>query len=115
MRQLGKRLLFAIGVIFCGVVFVAVIGATVLFKTLPEPDAELKIADVKESVEVTFDKHGVPHIEAATLTDAMQVLGYVHARDRMWQMEFLRRVGEGRLSEMLGEATLDTDIFLRTG
>jgi len=44
----------------------------------------------------------------------MHTLGYIHARERLWQMVFLRRVGEGRLSEIVGQATVDTDVFLRT-
>src|SRR5262249_42899358 len=46
--------------------------------------------------------------------DALFGLGYVHAQDRLWQMEFQRRVGHGRLSEVLGPATLPQDRFLRT-
>ena len=114
MRRIVKWLLFAMGVIFAGAVFVGILGATVLFNTLPDPDAEVKIAGVETGVKVTFDKHSVPHIKATTLADAMHVLGYLHARDRIWQMEFLRRVGEGRLSEFLGKPTLETDKFLRT-
>jgi len=65
-------------------------------------------------VEVYRDAWGVPHIYASSLEDLYFAQGYVHAQDRLWQMEFQRRVGHGRLSEVLGEATLDTDRFLRT-
>ncbi|MEZ4608232.1 MAG: penicillin acylase family protein [Deinococcales bacterium] len=55
-----------------------------------------------------------PHIYAKNREDAFFALGFVHAQDRLWQMEFQRRVAAGRLSEVLGEATLNTDKFLRT-
>jgi penicillin amidase len=60
------------------------------------------------------DQWGIPHIFAATDHDAFLALGYVHAQDRLWQMEMNRRIGAGRLSELLGEATLDIDKFQRT-
>ncbi len=65
-------------------------------------------------VRVVRDGAGVAHIHATTDADACFALGYVHAQDRLWQMEFQRRVGAGRLSEILGESTLETDRYLRT-
>ena len=56
----------------------------------------------------------MPHIFASTDHDAFMALGYVHAQDRLWQMEMNRRIGAGRLSELLGDATLDIDKFQRT-
>ncbi|HEY7574656.1 MAG TPA: penicillin acylase family protein, partial [Thermoanaerobaculia bacterium] len=60
------------------------------------------------------DVHGVPTIRAASDADVLFGLGYVHAQDRLWQMEFQRRVGAGRLAEILGARLVDTDRFLRT-
>ncbi|WP_339097572.1 penicillin acylase family protein [Deinococcus sp. VB343] len=65
-------------------------------------------------VKVTRDAWGVPHIRARTDEDAVFALGYVHWQDRAWQMDFQRRVAQGRLSEVLGDATLNQDKFLRT-
>jgi len=67
-----------------------------------------------EPVNIIRDRHGIPHIYAASLHDANFGLGYVHAQDRLWQMEMNRRIGAGRLSELFGPASLDTDRFLRT-
>ena len=53
----------------------------------------------------------MPHIYAENEEDAMRSLGYVHAQDRLWQMELLRRIAPGRLSEMFGEKTLKNDLF----
>jgi penicillin G amidase len=54
--------------------------------------------------EVLRDAHGIPHIRAASEADAFAALGWVHAQDRLWQMEFQRRLAAGRLAELLGEA-----------
>ncbi len=65
-------------------------------------------------VSVSRDASGVPHIRASNDLDALYALGFVHAQDRLWQMELNRRTGAGRLSEILGEASLEQDKFLRT-
>ncbi len=65
-------------------------------------------------VEVVRDRHGIPHIYAESLLDANFALGYAHAQDRLWQMEMNRHIGAGRLAELFGPASLDTDRFLRT-
>ena len=60
------------------------------------------------------DRHGIPHIFAASLEDAHFALGFVHAQDRLWQMEMNRRIGSGRLAEILGAGALEADRFMRT-
>ncbi|RDI95788.1 penicillin acylase family protein [Meiothermus sp. QL-1] len=65
-------------------------------------------------VEVTFDQWGVPHIRAQTDLDVFFAQGYLHARDRLFQMELGRRAAQGRLSEVLGAATVEQDRFFRT-
>ena len=67
-----------------------------------------------QPVEVVRDHEGVPHIFAKTTDDLYMALGFVHAQDRLWQMELQRRTGQGRLSEIFGERTFTTDVFLRT-
>lgn len=63
------------------------------------------------NTEVYFDAIGVPHIFANSEKDAMTVLGYVHAQERLWQMELLRRIASGRLAEVLGKDLVDVDVF----
>jgi penicillin amidase len=65
-------------------------------------------------VEVIRDPHGVPHIYAQTWTDASRVLGYLHATDRLWQMDLLRRRASGTTAEILGPGGLESDIMMRT-
>lgn len=72
------------------------------------------LSGLEQPVEVLRDSLGVPHVWAGSLADAVLVQGYLHATDRLWQLEMFRRVAQGRLSELFGEQTLDADRFLRT-
>ncbi|HEV2065044.1 MAG TPA: penicillin acylase family protein [Thermoanaerobaculia bacterium] len=82
--------------------------------TFPRERGQLRLKGLSGRVTIEEDTRGVPVIRAATSEDALFGQGYVHARDRLWQMEFQRRVGSGRLSEMLGPSLLPADRFLRT-
>ena len=94
---------------------VAAVGGWLWLRTsLPELDGEVVLTDLSGPVEVVRDRHGIPHILAQNEEDALFALGFVHAQDRLWQMEMNRRVGAGRLAEVLGAAALDTDRLLRT-
>lgn len=83
------------------------------FSFYPDYDGELELANLNEEVTIYFDDIGVPHINAQNQEDAYRALGYVHAQDRLWQMELIRRVAPGRLSEVLGSATVETDAFFK--
>ena len=65
-------------------------------------------------LDIVRDRDAIPHIFAANRLDALVGLGYAHAQDRLWQMEFQRRIGFGRLSEIFGRVTIPQDRFLRT-
>lgn len=88
--------------------------SAVLRRSYPTVDAEMRLLGLDASAEVLRDVDGVPHIYARTLHDLFYVQGYVTAQDRLFQLDFLRRIGQGRLSEVFGAATLDSDRFLRT-
>jgi penicillin amidase len=81
--------------------------------SLPQADGERAVPGLRAAVEVVRDAHGVPHIRAANEHDAMFAMGYVHAQDRLWQMEMNRRTAWGTLSEALGAKALEADRFLR--
>jgi penicillin amidase len=89
-------------------------GAYLVRRSFPQMDGSLRLAGLREPVEVLRDRWGVPHIYAASTQDLAFAQGFVHAQDRFWQMDVWRHAGSGRLSEMFGEATLRTDKFLRT-
>jgi penicillin amidase len=80
----------------------------------PQTRGTLKIQGLSAPVEILRDRYGVPHIYARTAEDLFFAQGFVHAQDRFWQMEFWRRISSGRLSELFGKSTLETDKFLRT-
>jgi penicillin amidase len=77
----------------------------------PKYEGELPLHTIQKETTVYFDEFGVPHIYASTSKDAMVALGYVHAQDRLWQMELLRRIVPGRLSEIFGSVALKNDQF----
>ncbi len=82
--------------------------------SLPELNGDIQLAGLGGGVEVIRDAHAIPHIYGESVNDTVFAMGFVHAQDRLWQMEFQRRVGAGRLSELFGEDTLKIDRFLRT-
>jgi penicillin amidase len=72
------------------------------YQSLPQRSGEIPIATLQEGVTVKRDQWGVPYIKAATMDDLFFAQGYVTAQDRLWQMDFLRRVAKGELAEILG-------------
>ena len=103
--------------IFIGLfVLVLVLGAGAYFylqSLKPDYNAELKLPDLKAPVEVTFDTYGIPHIYAQNEEDLFYAFGYIHAQDRLFQMEVLRRLADGRLAELFGEKAVPSDKFFR--
>lgn len=81
---------------------------------LPQTEGALTLPGLSAPVEVIRDRWGVPHIYAKDTSDLYYALGFVHAQDRLWQMELNRRTAQGRLSELFGELALDTDRAART-
>jgi penicillin amidase len=109
-RLLMKVLAFALALLV-----VAAAGAYLyLRRSLPQIDGRVSVAGVHAPVEIVRDADAIPHIFASSKADALFGLGYVHAQDRLWQMEFQRRIGFGRLSEIFGASTIPQDRFLRT-
>src|SRR5882724_9387353 len=89
-------------------------GYHYLRRSLPQIDGTITLAGLSAPIEIVRDVDAIPHIIASNKLDGLFGLGYAHAQDRLWQMEFQRRIGNGRLSEVLGRATVPQDRFLRT-
>jgi penicillin G amidase len=106
--------------VFIGVLLLAVMAVSVcaLFwyrsASQPQIDGVLKLQGLRANIDIVRDAEGVPHIYAKSADDGYFALGFVHAQDRLWQMEMNRRISAGRLSEVLGPGAVDTDRFLRT-
>ncbi|MCX7784219.1 MAG: penicillin acylase family protein [Meiothermus sp.] len=111
LRLLGRLLL-----VLVGLVLLLGMGGWFWLRgaTLPQHGGRLALKGLSAPVEMNRTAEGVLHIKAQTDADVFFALGVAHAQDRLWQMEFQRRVGAGRLSEVIGKATLTQDRFLRT-
>ena len=70
--------------------------------SLPRIDGEIRLPGLSASVEVIRDHNAIPHIYAQSEHDMYFALGFIHAQDRLFQMEFMRRIGSGRASEIMG-------------
>ena len=101
----------------CIIVTVVVIVAGAFFyldSKQPKRSGELGLPGLGNRVEVHFDKWAIPHIYAQNEKDAYYALGYLHAQERLFHMELLRRLSKGQLAEILGSELISTDTFFRT-
>jgi penicillin amidase len=114
MSKFARRLMIALSIILVLALLLAGAGIYFVRRSFPKTNGTIQITRLQDSVEIFRDSMGVPHIYAANQHDLFFAQGYVHAQDRFWQMEFWRRIGSGRLSEILGEAGLEQDRFIRT-
>ena len=118
MRRVAKWLGIGVaalgGVVAVLVVLAAGAAWYVLETSLPDYGGTVELPGLAGEVTVIRDRHAVPHIFAATLEDGYRALGYVHAQDRFFQMDFMRRLAAGRLAEMIGPPGLRSDRFMRT-
>ncbi len=96
------------------ILVIAAIGLTYQFirQTMPETSGELPLA-ISKPATITRDQRGIPHIEAATIEDAIYLQGFVHAQDRFWQMEATRRIAAGEMAELVGAAAIESDLGAR--
>jgi penicillin amidase len=108
-----KKVSLAILILF---VLLAAIAVAFLQYTKPKYEGNQTLAGLSKPTTVYIDDYGVPHIYAENQIDAMTTLGYVHAQDRLWQMELMRRIAPGKLAEIFGNVALKNDqFFLGTG
>ncbi len=114
MIQTMRLMLKAVAAIVLVVACFAAAAYLAARRSLPVVNGTIAIAGLAAPIDIIRDADAIPHIFAATKLDALFGLGYVHAQDRLWQMEFQRRIGHGRLSEIFGAATVPQDRFLRT-
>ncbi len=81
----------------------------------PDPVTDtFNLEGITESVIIDRDEYGIPHIQANNLYDGIFAQGFVEAQDRLWQMEYRRRVATGTLAEILGEEAVGSDRAIRT-
>jgi len=85
-----------------------------IYRPLPQIDGSASLPGLHQDVTVERDRWGVPRVRASSVEDLAEAQGYVMAQDRLWQMDLLRRVARGQLSEILGPKTLVIDKEFRT-
>lgn len=115
--MINTRVRFCLKWAFALLLLLAVLGALAawaFYSAKPQRHGQLTLSGLQQPVSVSYDAWGVPHIDARNDHDAYLALGYLHAQDRLFQMDILRRIGAGRLSELFGEETLETDRFFRS-
>ena len=103
----------ALGLVLLLVVLAATV-VVVVRRPLPQTSGEVEVPGLSGSVEVVRDDNGVPQVYADTDADLVFAQGYVHAQERFFEMDVRRHVTAGRLSELFGSETLETDKFIRT-
>lgn len=96
------------------VLLVCAVGAWFIRAPLPRTNGKLNLAGITAPVTIRRDDRGIPHIQASSETDLFFGEGFACAQDRLWQMDLLRRTAEGKLSEVVGPATLKVDRYMRT-
>jgi len=104
----------ALKLIFALVVVAGLAGAYLFYRAMPAYSGRETLAGLSSEVRVWRDDFGVPHIFATEWNDGYRALGYLHASERLYQMEMSRQVGQGRVAEWVGADMLDVDKFLRT-
>lgn len=110
-RRLGT-VLYALGVLgLIGVAFLLQIADRLGYES---PPSQVEMPALLENVEVVWDVSGTFHIHADNREDLLRAQGWMHASDRLWQMEFSRLIGEGRLAELLGPPAVPADRVIRT-
>jgi penicillin G amidase len=96
------------------VVLATLAGGYLFYRAMPAYSGAEKLPGLSAEVRVWRDAYGVPHVFAGSMDDAARTLGYLHASERMFQMDIMRRVGQGRMAEIRGDDLLGVDKFIRT-
>lgn len=113
-RRWPRVLAWIAGIVALLLVALALTGGWLVRRSMPDVDGTVEVAGLDAEVRVVRDGWGIPNVYASTTHDLMVAQGYVHAQDRFWEMDVRRHITAGRLSEMFGDTSLETDEFVRT-
>lgn len=109
-----KRILLGLLALIVLLIITAIVYLQFLKTTaVPDYNKDFVLYGLKSEVEIMRDTHGVPHVYAENEDDLYRAVGFAMAQDRLWQMDLLRRVTQGRLSEILGKDQVETDLMMR--
>jgi penicillin G amidase len=114
MKRYRKLFLVFLLIISVLITVAYILSGRIARKGLPKYNGTVALSNLMDTVEVYRDAFGTPHIIAQNEEDLYRAVGYVMAQDRLWQMDLLRRVTLGRLSEIFGDSFVETDLLLRS-
>lgn len=103
-----------VGVIAVAAVVLSLVAVSLVRRSFPQTEGEIAIAGLSGKVDVLRDERGVPQIYGDSVTDIAKAQGFVHAQDRFFEMDLRRHITAGRLSELVGDAGVETDKVIRT-
>ncbi|HUV08448.1 MAG TPA: penicillin acylase family protein, partial [Spirochaetia bacterium] len=104
---------FCAALVMCLLLFVSGCGSLLFSSGYPRYEGTVRALPLESPVKVVRDSWGIPHIYAENNLDLMAAQGFVHAQDRLWQMELFRRLTQGRVAEIAGEAAVMSDYFVK--
>ncbi len=114
VRRIRRAAAWALGGLLFLAIAAAVGGRWYLGRSIQPRSGAVEVAGLSAPAHIAFDEWAIPRIRAVTERDAMRAQGFVHASERLWQLEMYQRVAQGRLAELFGEPALGADKLLRT-
>jgi len=114
LNQFRKNLIGIIIFLVVIIFTIAIMFNYLTTKSFYKEEGEIKVKGINNPVRIYKDLYGVPFIEAKGEDDMYFSLGYIHAQDRLWQMDIFRRIGEGRLAEIFGNEAVEYDKMFKT-
>ena len=114
-HRVARRVALAVvGVLAVAALVVSMVGVSLVRRSFPQTEGEITIPGLSGKVDVLRDERGIPQIYGDSVTDIAKAQGFVHAQDRFFEMDLRRHITSGRLSELVGDAGLETDKVIRT-
>jgi penicillin G amidase len=110
MKWIKRAALALFALVAIAIVVIGIYG----YRSVPSDNATHRVNASMGETQIAFDSVGIPLIEAKSERDLYFAVGFMHARDRLWQLEVNRRIGRGQVAEIFGPKALETDKFLRT-
>lgn len=114
MRRIARLARLIVGLLVVVAIVVGLLLGWIVGRAFPQRGGTVNLAGLSAAVTVLRDTNDIPQIYASTPADLFMAEGYIHASERMWQMEVWRHISSGTLSELFGKSEIKTDSFIRT-
>jgi penicillin amidase len=113
MRAVKRIILGLFIIVLLAIIAGFVFKRSIARKGIPDYNEDIRLSGLKHEVIVYRDRYAIPHVYAKTENDLYMAVGYILAQDRLWQMDLIRRITLGRISEIFGQDFIQTDLLLR--